>query len=37
MDPIADARREVGLEIEQLAEGFERSDEAAFRRTRSVG
>jgi hypothetical protein len=33
MDPIA-ARREVALEIEGLAEEFEKSDEAAFRRTR---
>ena len=36
MDPRADARREAGLEIEKLAEEFERSDEAAFRRTRIV-
>jgi hypothetical protein len=34
MDPIADARREVALEIQKLAEDFERDDEAAFRRTR---
>ncbi|HYD32261.1 MAG TPA: hypothetical protein VEB64_15570 [Azospirillaceae bacterium] len=34
MDPQAEARREVGLEIEQLAEEFEKSDEAAFLRTR---
>ena len=31
MDPIADARREVALEIQKLAEDFERDDEAAFR------
>jgi hypothetical protein len=37
MDSRADARREVGLEIAQLAEEFERSDEAAFRRTRIAG
>lgn len=36
MDPVAAARREVGLEIQKLAEDFERSDEAAFRRTRIV-
>jgi hypothetical protein len=34
MDPIADARREAALEIQKLAEDFERDDEAAFRRTR---
>jgi Flp pilus assembly protein TadB len=34
MDPRADARREVALEIQKLAEDFERDDEAAFRRTR---
>lgn len=34
MDPIIDARREVALEIQKLAEDFERDDEAAFRRTR---
>jgi Flp pilus assembly protein TadB len=34
MDPITDARREVALEIQKLAEDFERDDEAAFRRTR---
>ena len=33
MEPIADARREVALEIQKLAEDFERDDEA-FRRTR---
>jgi hypothetical protein len=37
MDSRADARREVGLEIARLAEEFERSDEAAFRRTRIAG
>jgi hypothetical protein len=36
MDPVANARREVGLEIERLAAEFERSDAAAFRRTRIV-
>jgi undecaprenyl pyrophosphate phosphatase UppP len=34
MEPIADARRELALEIHKLAEDFERDDEAAFRRTR---
>lgn len=34
MDAITEARREAGLEIQKLAEEFERSDEAAFRRTR---
>ena len=34
MEPTADARREVALEIQKLAEDFERNDEAAFRRTR---
>jgi Flp pilus assembly protein TadB len=34
MEPIADARREAALEIQKLAEVFERDDEAAFRRTR---
>jgi hypothetical protein len=34
MEPIVDARREAALEIQQLAEDFEREDEAAFRRTR---
>jgi hypothetical protein len=33
-EPIADARREAALEIQKLAEDFERDDEAAFRRTR---
>jgi threonine/homoserine efflux transporter RhtA len=36
MDPVADARREVALEIQKLAEEFEGSDEAAFRRSRLV-
>jgi Flp pilus assembly protein TadB len=34
MEPIADARREAALEIQKLAEDFEKEDEAAFRRTR---
>ena len=34
MDPVAAARREVALDIQRLAEEFERSDAAAFRRTR---
>jgi threonine/homoserine efflux transporter RhtA len=34
MEPTADARREAALEIQKLAEDFERDDEAAFRRTR---
>jgi hypothetical protein len=34
MEPIADARQEAGLEIQKLAEDFEKEDEAAFRRTR---
>ena len=34
MEPIADARREVVLEIQQLAEEFAKDDEAAFRRNR---
>jgi Flp pilus assembly protein TadB len=34
MDPIADARQEAALEIQKLAEDFEKEDEAAFRRTR---
>jgi hypothetical protein len=34
MEPIDDARREVALEIQQLAEEFEKDDEAAFRRNR---
>jgi hypothetical protein len=34
MEPIADARREVALEIQKLAEDFAKNDEAAFRRNR---
>jgi Flp pilus assembly protein TadB len=34
MDALADARREAALEIQKLAEDFEKEDEAAFRRTR---
>ena len=34
MGPIADARPEVALEIDKLAEDFEKEDEAAFRRNR---
>jgi len=34
MDSITDARRQAGLEIQALAQEFEASDEAAFRRTR---
>ena len=34
MELIDDARREAALEIQKLAEDFERDDEAAFRRTR---
>jgi len=34
MEPVADARREAALEIQKLAEDFERDDEAAFRRIR---
>jgi Flp pilus assembly protein TadB len=34
MEPTADARREAALEIQKLAEDFEREDEAALRRTR---
>jgi Flp pilus assembly protein TadB len=36
MDPKLELRREVAIEIRQLAEEFERGDEAAFRRTRIV-
>ena len=36
MDPVAEARREVALEIQALAEEFERSDEASFHRTRII-
>ena len=34
MEPTADPRREAALEIQRLAEDFEREDEAAFRRNR---
>jgi hypothetical protein len=34
MGPTAEARREAALEIQKLAEDFEKEDEAAFRRTR---
>jgi hypothetical protein len=34
MEPTADARLEAALEIQKLAEAFEKEDEAAFRRTR---
>jgi hypothetical protein len=34
MDVMSDARRQAGLEIQALAQEFEASDEAAFRRTR---
>jgi Flp pilus assembly protein TadB len=34
MEPTAEARREAALEIQKLAEDFEKEDEAAFRRTR---
>jgi Flp pilus assembly protein TadB len=34
MASIADARREAALEIQKLAEDFEKEDEAAFRRSR---
>src|SRR3954451_2809706 len=34
MDPVTAARREVALDIQRLAEEFERSDEAALYRTR---
>jgi Flp pilus assembly protein TadB len=36
MEPTADTRREAALEIQRLAEDFEKEDEAAFRRTRIV-
>ena len=36
MDPVDAARREVALDIQKLAEEFERSDEAALYRTRLV-
>jgi Flp pilus assembly protein TadB len=34
MEPTADGRQEAALEIQKLAEDFEKDDEAAFRRTR---
>ena len=34
MDTMTDARRQAGLEIQALAQEFETSDEASFRRTR---
>ena len=34
MDPTTDGRQEAALEIQKLAEDFEKEDEAAFRRTR---
>jgi Flp pilus assembly protein TadB len=34
MEPKADARREAALEIQKLAETFEKEDKAAFLRTR---
>jgi Flp pilus assembly protein TadB len=34
METVVDARREVALELEKLAQDFERSDEAALLRTR---
>lgn len=34
MDAMTDARRQAGLELQALAQEFEESDEAAFRRTR---
>ncbi|UEM19806.1 hypothetical protein JL100_022370 [Skermanella mucosa] len=36
MDSRSEAHREVALEIQKLAEEFERSDELAFRRSRMV-
>jgi uncharacterized membrane protein len=36
MDPLTTARREAGLEIEALAQEFERSDESAFRGMRII-
>jgi Flp pilus assembly protein TadB len=34
MEAIVDAQQQAALEIQKLAEDFERDDEAAFRRTR---
>jgi hypothetical protein len=36
MDPKSDARRQAASELQQLAQDFERSDEAALYRTRIV-
>jgi len=36
MDLRSEAQREVALEIQKLAEEFERSDELAFRRSRMM-
>jgi Flp pilus assembly protein TadB len=36
MDLRSEAQREVALEIQRLAEEFEKSDELAFRRSRMV-
>ncbi len=36
MDPLIAGRREVALEVESLAQEFEASDSAAFRRSRLV-
>lgn len=36
MDPVTDVRLQAGLEIRELADEFERSDEAAFVRTRAL-
>jgi Flp pilus assembly protein TadB len=35
MEPTTDGRQEAALEIQKLAEDFEKEDEAALRRTRS--
>jgi hypothetical protein len=34
MEPVVDAQQQAALEIQKLAEDFERDDEAAFRRIR---
>lgn len=36
MDPVTDVRLQAALEIRELAEEFERSDETAFVRTRAL-
>ena len=36
MEPTTDGRQEAALEIQKLAEDFEKEDEAAFRRTRTA-